>query len=344
MKANLKFWAVLLSAGFIFVGCGDKVAPDTTDDNTENPPVEVPDEPDHDEPEPDAPDPNMEIFRIKIDNDIMATVGTGTWNAMAYGNGRYVAVSYDSGLIAYSTNGTTWTQASTQVKLNTVAYDGEKFVALGNSVAYYSTNGSSWTKGSVSGVTTLFRRIAIGDDGMVAIGYGNWTTLIAFSTDGKSWKSAEELSDIYAAGLVFGHDQYGNGVYAAVGMARTGSAPAVYYSTDGKNWNKGTINNPTSLGLLGDCKAAYGNGVFVAVGGCNDMSGSGYIAARSTDGSHWSAKKVSGGSANDSFDSIGFKNLFVVFDNDNYAWTSVDGVDWEKGPQSSKDVKSFVLN
>lgn len=339
MKANLKFWAVLLSAGFIFVGCGDKVAPDTTDGKTENPPVVVPDEPDPDEPEPDTPTQIWKFFITKIDNDIMATVGTGTWNAMAYGNGRYVAVSYDSGLIAYSTNGTTWAQASTQVKLNTIAYDGEKFVALGNGVAYYSTNGSLWTKGSVSGVTTFFRSIAIGDDGMVAVGYGNWTTRIAFSTNGKSWNIVEELSNIYASGLAFGH-----GRYVAVGMARTGSAPAAYYSADGKNWNKGTINNPTSLGLLGDCKAAYGNGVFVAVGGCNDISGSGYIAARSTDGLRWVAKKVSGGSTNDSFDSIGFKNLFVVFDNDSCAWTSVDGVDWEKGPQSSKDVKSFVLN
>ena len=38
----------------------------------------------------------------------MAVVGTNNWNAIAYGNGKYVAVGA-SGYVTTSTDGKTWT-------------------------------------------------------------------------------------------------------------------------------------------------------------------------------------------------------------------------------------------
>jgi hypothetical protein len=60
---------------------------------------------------------------------------SGTWNWMAYGNGKFVVVG-DLGLIAYSTNGTDWTKLTSDAvtDLNSIAYSPtlNKFSAVGD--------------------------------------------------------------------------------------------------------------------------------------------------------------------------------------------------------------------
>lgn len=72
-----------------------------------------------------------DLLKIKINEEDMI-IGTNSWNAIAYGNGKYVAVG-SSGYVTTSTNGTSWT---TPVRIGTedwysVTYGNGKFVAVG---------------------------------------------------------------------------------------------------------------------------------------------------------------------------------------------------------------------
>ena len=72
-------------------------------------PVEPPVEPPVEKPEePTTPPSTEDLLTIKIEDRIMAVVGTNDWHAIAYGNGKYVAVG-DNGYVTTSTDGVNWT-------------------------------------------------------------------------------------------------------------------------------------------------------------------------------------------------------------------------------------------
>ena len=182
MKIKMKISAILVSVVLIFIGC-DPVESENPQGGDDNPPIEQPDDTDDENPDDGKPDEPTEkpitdgsIFNIQINDDIMAIVGTNTWNAIACGNGRYVAVGSD-GQIAYSTNGTSWTSkivGSSNYSWQKVIYVNNRFVAAfaGNLGTIYnpeyclvvatSTNGETWNiLPTVSG------------NGVVSIAYGN---------------------------------------------------------------------------------------------------------------------------------------------------------------------------
>lgn len=76
----------------------------------------------------------------------MAVLGSSTWYAIAYGNGKYVAISTD-GYVTTSTNGSTWTtpQQVTSNHLYDIIFADGKFVAVGYKTVMYSTDGNLWT-------------------------------------------------------------------------------------------------------------------------------------------------------------------------------------------------------
>ena len=57
-----------------------------------------------------------------------------SWQSVTYGNGKYVAVAYNSNAAAYSTDGITWTAATLPSSTNwvSVTYGNGKFVAVAN--------------------------------------------------------------------------------------------------------------------------------------------------------------------------------------------------------------------
>ena len=74
------------------------------------------------------------------------------WNAIQYGNGRFVSVagSFDStNIIVYSSNGINWTQGviSSVKDWQGITFGGGKFVAVSwsSNIAAYSTDGINWT-------------------------------------------------------------------------------------------------------------------------------------------------------------------------------------------------------
>lgn len=76
------------------------------------------------------------------------TVPHGIWTAVTYGNGKFVAIECGSSRVMYSTNGTTWTNATLPVaeQWTDIAYGDGMFIAIANksNVIAYSSNGTSW--------------------------------------------------------------------------------------------------------------------------------------------------------------------------------------------------------
>ena len=110
------------------------------------------------------------------------------WSSVTYGDGKFVAVAYDSNIAAYSTDGITWTQATlpTTALWRYVTYGDGKFVAVAyeNDIAAYSTDGINWTKATLP-TTAFWASVTYGDGKFVAVADEN--DIAAYSTDGINW-------------------------------------------------------------------------------------------------------------------------------------------------------------
>ena len=80
------------------------------------------------------------------------------WSSVTYGDGKFVAVAYDSNIAAYSTDGINWTKATlpTTAFWASVTYGDGKFVAVAdeNDIAAYSTDGINWHR-EINAVETV---------------------------------------------------------------------------------------------------------------------------------------------------------------------------------------------
>jgi hypothetical protein len=149
-------------------------------------------------------------------------------NAVAWGNGRFVAVgSY--GTILWSSDGIVWhdEKTVTQQHLRGIAYGGGLFVAVGDgSVALSSSDGQTWTLGSAADWPLYAVTYAAGR--WVAQGLGG---RLYTSVDGAAWSPtfyAGHSLDI--SGVIFGGPP-GHGKFLA-GVSSGG----VLYSPDGLAW------------------------------------------------------------------------------------------------------------
>ena len=98
------------------------------------------------------------------------------WQSVCYGNGKYVAVAYESNKAAYSTDGITWTETTlpSSAKWCSVCYGNGKFVAVaGNSdTAAYSTDGITWTAATMPS-SASWSSVAYGNGKFVAVANGS---------------------------------------------------------------------------------------------------------------------------------------------------------------------------
>jgi len=225
-------------------------------------------------------------------NDIFGDI-----NAIAYGNGRFVAVG-GSGKMAYSADGENWTAVEDSTfgtgysdDINAIAYGnagnaGGRFVAGGDSGKMaYSEDGEKWTavedstfpnnnKGNINA-------IAYGNNRFVAVGGSG---KMAYSEDGENWTAVEDstfpaessydlgdnvLTFLYSINSI----AYGGGRFVAGGSDGT-----MAYSADGENWTAVEDSKFTfSIYAI-----AYGNNKFAAGGYLGEM-------AYSVDGENWTA-------------------------------------------------------
>ena len=189
-----------------------------------------------------------------------SNITSGTFYAVAYADGLWVACSDSKGLY-YSTDGKTWTRSNiTSGDFYAVAYAGGLWVACSNDQGlYYSTDCKTWTRSNIT--SGDFYAAAYADGLWVACSYSSKG--LYYSTDGKTWTQSNITSNKFSAAA------YADGLWVACSYSRKG----LYYSTDGKTWTQSNITS-------GDFRAvAYADGFWVACG----TSGLYY----STDGKTW---------------------------------------------------------
>jgi hypothetical protein len=163
--------------------------------------------------------------------------------------GDLIVAVGSAGTIAYSSDGSAWTNAVSPISstLNAVAYGNGVAVAVGASGATArSIDGTNWTAAS-TGTNRTLNAIAFGANTFVAVGQSG---VAITSVDGSSW-------EIHETGIVrtWAAVTYGNGMFAAAALGVVG------VSADGANWELHPTGSGVSMRAI-----ACGNGTWVAVG------------------------------------------------------------------------------
>jgi hypothetical protein len=156
--------------------------------------------------------------------------------AVAFGAGKFVSAGSD---IATSTDLMIWTDRSSLVNKRDVAWDGQKFVAVGMSTAMTSPDGLSWTSRSHAASFTK-EKVAGSGSGWVAVGADGG---IEFSADGIAW--VDRTPSIPA-----GFNTLSEAVWTGSQFVVMGDSGLIFTSPDGTSWTQrsaGTTDRFTAL-------------------------------------------------------------------------------------------------
>jgi hypothetical protein len=195
-------------------------------------------------------------------------VTSATWVDVAFGAGKFVAVSSDVTTIRISNDGEFWDQTGilTTTGFTAIAYGKNRFVAIksGTNVTNHATSTTvtgTWTAGTLPS-SSNWNSIAYGNNRFVAISNTSGT-IAAYSLDGITWAAST-----LPATAVWTKVTYGQGVFLAVS-----TTTAAATSPDGVTW---TVR-ATSTAASGFSAVTFGNrnryGLFVGVG-----AGTGQVA------------------------------------------------------------------
>ena len=203
---------------------------------------------------------------------------TGRWEAVAHGNGKFVAVGFNTAVSAVSDNGTNWTQGSLPSKdWISVAYGSGVFVAVaqnGNSIAY-SENGISWTEATLP-VFGSWKEVVYGNGRFVFV--SSDTVVVGVFNNGFSFQTsqassfADQISCAYGAGRFVILNESGRN----------------FSSANGINWVEGQSNANGAVWK----QVRYGNGIFFAIS-TTPVTGSNVCAISDTQGISWELKTLS---------------------------------------------------
>lgn len=261
-------------------------------------------------------DPEAAKTALAIENGMVlknlqaAMPGDECWQSVTYGNGKFVAVSENGSMAAYSEDGVTWTAITmpSNSQWASVTYGNGKFVtvASGSSSnrAAYSEDGITWTAATLPS-SSQWQSVTYGNGKFVAVDYSS--TNAAYSEDGITWTAATMPSSEY-----WNYVTYGNGKFVAVAWSTTAAA----YSADGITWTSSTMPSSEYWSSV-----TYGNGKFVAV-----AQGS-TTAAYSADGITWTATTMPS-SADWKSITYGNGKFVAVAYNSNKAAYSTDSITW----------------
>ena len=130
---------------------------------------------------------------VILKNFQAAMPSTESWNSVTYGNGKFVAIVFDSNTAAYSVDGITWTATTmpSTAKWWSISYGNGKFVATvsNSNTAAYSEDGITWSSSTMP-ISRYWRSVTYGNGKFVAIASSSADT--AFSYDGITWKNTFE--------------------------------------------------------------------------------------------------------------------------------------------------------
>jgi len=205
---------------------------------------------------------------------------------VAYGNGRWIAISA-TGTTSISTDGgTTWSAGGSAPAgtYTNIAYGNGRWVIIGTTTtAAYSTNdGTSWI--AMSGLpSATWNSVVYGNGIWVAVAASGTTA--ASSTNGTSWTTRTITSGNWIS-VTFGKNMF-------VAFPGSGTLTTAVYSRNGTTWSTMTVPSATYTDV------SYGQGLFFAVSQSTD-------AATSEDGFNWTSRTMSA-SAN-GYSAIDFGN------------------------------------
>lgn len=154
------------------------------------------------------------------------------FNAVTYGNGRFVAVG-SAGLVATSTDGTNWAIPAVTGRRDwkDVAYGNNVFLAVGTNSVVTSPDGADWTMRA----TNTFVSTAFGNGLFLAV---DLTGAVYSSTDGSAWSVVAGAATAQSFTTV----DYAHNLFILCG-----SKGSFQTSADGVNWNPTCTNGTTAL-------------------------------------------------------------------------------------------------
>jgi len=217
--------------------------------------------------------------------------GSLPFSGIAYGNGRFVAISNGSTTLRHSTDGISWNSVTVgSLGLSGIVYANGKFVAVGGQLSdnfitnvEVSTDGISWTRYNPA-FEIQAKSITYGNGLFVAVAFGGPGNRVMTSPDGINWTQRTPSANNDWQSVAYGNGKFvavsSNGtnrvMYSTDGISWTGLAvnlnsnaitfaegkftTGTNYSTDGITWTGTTISPIIPFGIT------YGNGIFVAVG------------------------------------------------------------------------------
>ncbi len=170
-----------------------------------------------------------------------ALTTSGDWRALAFGDDRFVALSYNSTNSNYSTNGTSWTAGGALPgtrNWTSIVYGEGTFVAVasGSSSGAYSTDGGVTWNNTTMPSAASWSSVTYGNGTFVAVATGP-STAAAYSADGITWSSSTLPASRSWVGVAFG-----NNLFSAVA---SGSTTGGAYSYNGINWVANTTLSQT---------------------------------------------------------------------------------------------------
>lgn len=234
---------------------------------------------------------------------------TGSLVDITYGNGKFVAIAYNSQNIIYSSDGINWSK-STLFNYSYWSYIGfgfynnnPTFVVTGDrELINYSLNLTDWLPSKMP-LEEYWRTPTYGS--------GKWLiggdTKMAYSTSLYPWSTMNlpMNNSCYT---------YGNGKFVSLKKSEN------KYSTNGTTWKTNTLPVNANWDAV-----TYGNGIYIAVGSTSKTM-------YSTDGITW----YEGGNitANLNWDSVAYGNgIFLAMAWNEYQTSyTYDGITWYEGP------------
>lgn len=201
------------------------------------------------------------------------TFSSNQWNDIFFGNGVWIACK--SNIIAYSTDGISWTETTISGlsgSLAYISYGSGKFIVMSNyywtaEVVYSTTGTSGWTLSVDNAFTSYKGPIASSGSIFVAVNNGN---TVWYSSDGLSWVLASIPVSKQWTGIA-----YGNGLF----VCSTINDNTIIYSNDGINYTDG------NTGVVGGTAGlSYQNNKFIAFSGIRSYY--------STDGVNWTSQAL----------------------------------------------------
>ena len=192
---------------------------------------------------------------------------TGTWNAIGYGAGNFMAIKTGTNAVALSiTNGVSWTSPGTLPSTTTwesIAYGQGYWVAVasgGTAAAYSSDLGVTWAAATLPS-SSNWNSVTYGNNRFVAVSSTNGTAAAVSIDGGVTWTAST-----LPATAQWSNVEYGQGMFVAVSNGANYAT-----SPDGIVWTARThaesnglvataFGNPQQVGSFLGVRQGSGNG------------------------------------------------------------------------------------